>query len=148
VPKHVGDIFLYGKETDRPARAEFTTIKTSDYDTKLKHFLDCLGSFAGERLGEEETGRIPSVTAALSINWRFPDDTPLEHRKRLIQEQRTLALLSIWPNLPMGALDGRSPRQASSVARSACRRSTRSILPRCASSRSRRPGKCGWKPTR
>jgi tetratricopeptide (TPR) repeat protein len=112
VPKHVGDIFLYGKETDRPARAEFTAIKTSDYDAKLKHFLDLLGPLAGEKLGEEETGRIPSVTAALSINWRFPDDTPVEVRKKLIQEQRTLALLSIWPNLPMGALDGRSPRQA------------------------------------
>ena len=29
-----------------------------------------------------------------------------------MQEQRTLSLLSIWPNLPMSALDGKSPRQA------------------------------------
>lgn len=112
VPKHVGDIFLYGKETDRPARAEFTAIKTSDYDAKLKSFLDILGPLAGDRLSEEETGRIAAVTAALSINWRFPEDTPAELRKKLIQEQRTLSLLSIWPNIPMGALDGRSPRQS------------------------------------
>jgi tetratricopeptide (TPR) repeat protein len=112
VPKVVGEVLLYGKETDRPARAEFTATKSTDYDAKVKHFLDCLGSLAGERLGEEETGRMPSVTAALSINWRFPDDTPADLRKRLIQEQRTLALLSIWPNLPMGVLDGKSPRQA------------------------------------
>jgi Flp pilus assembly protein TadD len=112
VPKQIGEMLLYGKETDRPARAEFTTIKTADYDAKLKHFLEVLGPVAGEKLSEEETGRIASVTAALSINWRFPDDTPLDVRKRLVQEQRTLSLLSIWPNLPMGALDGRSPRQA------------------------------------
>jgi hypothetical protein len=29
-----------------------------------------------------------------------------------MQEQRTLSLLSIWPNLPMGVLDGKTPRAA------------------------------------
>jgi hypothetical protein len=112
VPKVLGEALLYGKETDRPARAEFTTIKSADFDTKLKHFLEVLGPLAGDKLGEEETGRISAVSAALSINWRFPDETPVDLRKKLMHEQRTLALLSIWPNLAMGALDGRSPRQA------------------------------------
>jgi len=112
VPKVCGELLLYGKETDRPARAECSLIKSAEYDAKLKAFLEVLGAQAGEKLGEEETGRISAVAAALSINWRFPDDTPPEVRKRLMQEQRTLSLLSIWPNLPMGVLDGRSPRQA------------------------------------
>jgi tetratricopeptide (TPR) repeat protein len=112
VPKVLGEMALYGKETDRPARAEFTAVKSSDFDSRLKHLLDLLGSFAGEKLGEEETGRMSAVAAALSINWRFPDDTSVEIRKKLMQEQRTLALLSIWPNLPMGVLDGKTPRQA------------------------------------
>jgi hypothetical protein len=112
VPKVLGEALLYGKETDRPARAEFTTIKAADFDSKVKHFLEVLGPLAGEKLGDEETGRISAVSAALSINWRFPDETPPDLRKRLMQEQRTLALLSIWPNLPMGVLEGKSPRQA------------------------------------
>jgi hypothetical protein len=112
VPKVLGEMLLYGKETDRPARVEFTAIKNGEFDGKLKHLLEVLGSWAGEKLGEEETGRIAAVAAALSINWRFPDDAPVELRKRLMQEQRTLSLLSIWPNLPMGVLDGKSPRQA------------------------------------
>src|SRR6202008_3914466 len=66
----------------------------------------------GEKTAEEETGRISAVTAALSINWRFPDDAPADLRKRLMQEHRTQTLLSIWPNLPMGVLDGKSPRQS------------------------------------
>jgi hypothetical protein len=53
-----------------------------------------------------------AVAAALAISWRFPDDTPLELRKRMIQEHRTQVLLSIWPNLPMGALGGKTPRVA------------------------------------
>jgi hypothetical protein len=112
VPKVLGEIALYGKETDRPARAEFTAVKAADFDSRIKHLLDVLSSFAGEKLGEEETGKMSAVAAALSINWRFPDDTPMELRKKLMQEQRTLALLSIWPNLPMGVLDGKTSRQA------------------------------------
>jgi tetratricopeptide (TPR) repeat protein len=112
VPKVLGEMLLYGKETDRPARVEFTTIKSSDFDAKLKHLVEVLGQWAGEKIGEEESGRISAVAAALSINWRFPDGTPADVRKRLMQEQRTLSLLSIWPNLPMGVLDGKTSRQA------------------------------------
>lgn len=112
VPRLLGSLLLYGKETDRPARLEFVTLKMSDYEARLKQLVEVGGPLLGEKLSEEETGRASAVAAALSINWRLPDETPPDVRKRLVQEQRTLGLLSIWPNLPMGALDGRSPRQA------------------------------------
>ena len=54
VPKVLGEMLLYGKETDRPARVEFTAIKSADFESKLKHFADVLGPFAGEKL---ERGR-------------------------------------------------------------------------------------------
>jgi hypothetical protein len=112
VPKVVGEVLLYGKETDRPARVEFASVKTADFEAKLKHLVDLLGPLAGEKLGEEESGRVAAVSAAMAVNWRFPDDTPADFRRRLVQEHRTQTLLSIWPNLPMGVLDGKSPRQA------------------------------------
>lgn len=112
VPKVLGEMALYGKETDRAARVEFSAVKTADFDSRVKHLTELLGPLCGEKLGEEETGRVSAVAAALSINWRFPDDTPLDLRKKMMQEQRTLALLSIWPNLPMGLLDGKTSRQA------------------------------------
>ena len=112
VPKVLGEALLYGKETDRPARVEFTAIKTPDFESRLKSLRDLLGSQLGEKLGEEETGRVAAASAALAINWRFPDDTPADFREKLIREHRTQTLLSIWPNLPMGALDGKTPRQA------------------------------------
>ncbi|HEX5105736.1 MAG TPA: hypothetical protein VFV87_18075, partial [Pirellulaceae bacterium] len=111
VPKVLGELWLYGKETDRLARVEFTSIKTADFAAKLKHLEEALGPHAGKQEKEEETGRIAAAAAALAINWRFPDDTPVELRKKLIEEHRTQTLLSIWPNLPMGVLDGKSPRQ-------------------------------------
>ena len=111
ITKVLGELLLYGKETDRPARVEFSSIKTPDFAAKLKHLTDVVGQFAGEKLKEEETGRVSAAAATLAINWRFPDDAPPELRKKLIQEHRAQTLLSIWPNLPMGVLDGKSPRQ-------------------------------------
>jgi hypothetical protein len=111
ITKVLGEILLYGKETDRPARVELTSIKTPDFAAKLKHLTDVLGQFAGEKVKEEESGRVSAAAATLAINWRFPDDTPADVRRKMIQEHRAQTLLSIWPNLQMGVLDGRSPRQ-------------------------------------
>lgn len=112
VPKVMGEVLLFGKQTDRDARIEFVTVKTSDYDARVKALQDAVGKFLGAKQGEEITGKMAAVAAALSINWRFPDETPLDLRKRLIQEHRTQILLSIWPNLPMGYLSDKTPRVA------------------------------------
>ncbi len=112
VPKVMGEVLLYGKQTDKGARLEFVTIKTSDYDAKLKALQEAVGTFLGPKQSDEVSGKMAAVAAALAINWRFPDQTPLDVRKRMVQEQRTQVLLSIWPNIPMGHLSGKSPRVA------------------------------------
>jgi hypothetical protein len=112
VPKIVGELMLFGKQTDRDARAEFTTIKSSDFEAKLKSLREATGPLLGEQVSEEVTGKMPAASVALSANWRFPDDTPLDVRQKMVTEHRTQALLSVWPNLPMGILNGKSPRVA------------------------------------
>jgi hypothetical protein len=112
VPKILGEVVLYGKETDRPARVEFVSPKTGDYSSKVAGLVALLGELAGDKLSEEKSGEISSVAAALMINWRFPENTPVDVRKRMMQEYRTAALLSIYPNLTLSVLDGKTPRQA------------------------------------
>jgi len=112
VPKILGELLLYGKETDRAARVEFVTPKTSDYSTKTAALLATLGDLAGEKISEEKSGEMSNVAAALMINWRFPENTPVDVRKRMMAEYRTSALLSIYPNLTLSVLDGKTPRQA------------------------------------
>lgn len=112
VPKIYGELLLYGRETDRPARVEFISPKSPDYAARTAALLTALGEWAGEKQAEEKTGEISSVAAALMINWRFPETTPADLRQRLMTEHRTAALLSIYPNLALGALGGKTPRQA------------------------------------
>jgi len=112
VPKVMGEVLLFGKQTDKAARLELVTVKTSDYDAKVKALQSAVGQYLGPKEHEEVSGKMAAVAAALAINWRFPDETPLDVRKRMIQEHRMQVLLSIWPNIPMGYLGGKSPRVA------------------------------------
>jgi tetratricopeptide (TPR) repeat protein len=112
VPKVMGEALLFGKQTDRPARVEFSAIKTADYEARLKALQEAIGQFLGPKEAEDVSGKMSAGGAALAINWRFPDDAPVELRKKMVQEHRTQVLLSIWPNLPMGSLGGKTPRVA------------------------------------
>ncbi|MDX1948371.1 MAG: hypothetical protein SFU86_23480 [Pirellulaceae bacterium] len=112
IPHVVGEALLYGKQTDRDARIEFSSAKTADYEAKLKALREAVGSFLGDKVSDEVSGKLLAASVALTINWRFPDETPDELRQKMIQEHRTQSLLSVWPNLPMSALDGKTPRVA------------------------------------
>jgi hypothetical protein len=112
IPKVMGEVLLFGKQTDRNARLEFVSVKKSDYEARLKALHDAVGQFLGPKEADEVSGKMSAAAAALAINWRFPDDTPMDIRKRMIEEHRTQVLLSIWPNLPMSSLGGKTPRVA------------------------------------
>ncbi|HUE69554.1 MAG TPA: hypothetical protein VMP01_01590 [Pirellulaceae bacterium] len=116
VPTVIGELMLFGKQTDRAARVEMSLIKTAEYDARKRLLEDALGQFSAGLEKEEETGRVASVAAALSLSWRLPDNTPNELRKALVAEHRRNILLHVWPDLPQGVLDGKSLRQAAADA--------------------------------
>lgn len=116
VPTIVGELFLFGKQTDRSARVEMPLIKDERFDAGKRMLEEALGQFQAGLEKEEETGRVARVAAALSLSWRLPDNTPLALRKSLVAEHRRNILLNVWPDLPQGVLDGKSLRQAAADA--------------------------------
>ncbi len=116
VPTVIGELMLFGKQTDRPARVEMSLIKTEEYDSRKRLLEEALGQFNTGPEKEEETGRVSRVAAALSLSWRLPDNTPQELRKQLVAEHRRNILLGVWPDLSQGVLDGKSIRQAAADA--------------------------------
>lgn len=116
VPTVVGELLLFGKQTDRQARVEMSLIKNDQYDPRKRMLEEVLGQFSGGLQSEEETGRVASVAAALSLSWRLPDNTPNELRKQMVAEHRRNILLNVWPDLPQGVLDGKTLRQAAADA--------------------------------
>jgi hypothetical protein len=49
---------------------------------------------------------------ALNWRWQLPRDTPPDVRRRLMDEERRMAIVERWPSLPLPALGGKSARDA------------------------------------
>ena len=112
IPVILGELQLFGKQTDRSARVEFSALKTADFDAKIAALQEVLAPDGATREGEEVAGKITRLGAALSSNWRLPDAMPLPERKKLLEAHKTQVLLNVFPDLPQGVLDGKSLRQA------------------------------------
>ncbi len=112
VPTVLGELYLFGKQTDRRARLEFTVPRKHDFDARKAVCSEVLDELATPTDAEEVVDEIDAVTSALTWNWRFPDDTPRDVREQLIAEQQRDVLLETWPEQPLGVLDGKTPAEA------------------------------------
>lgn len=113
-PVVVGEMYLFGRQTDREARLEFTTTRTRDFAEKTAVLADLLGDLSGAAQSEKVIRQISATGAALTWNWRLPDDTPAPRRAELVNQERENVILNKWPELPLSVLDGKSPSQAAS----------------------------------
>lgn len=109
IPNILGELYLYGRETDREARLEFVTIKCPDYERKMEVLTQFVQQHCGELIQEESIGQIPARAAAMTWRWRLPDDTPRVKREALIGEKRREMNLNVWPETPLGCLGGKRP---------------------------------------
>ncbi len=111
IPNVLGEMYLYGRETDRPARVEFVAIKADDYEQARRQFEKLLGDYASPLEGEEAVQGMPAEEVAMQWRWRLPDDTSAATRASLVEEKRRDVYLNTWPNTPLEVLDGKTPTE-------------------------------------
>ncbi len=111
IPRVLGELLFYGRQTDRAARIEFTAPQLDDWAQRLQTVRSLIGSHLQGEPVEEFVGWMNRNAAILAVNWRFPDDTPEDQRKTLILEQRKHLLLNVLPDAPQAGLDGATLRQ-------------------------------------
>jgi tetratricopeptide (TPR) repeat protein len=114
VPNVLGQAFLFGRETDRQARVEFITTRTSDFHVKSDVIRKLLGEYGGEVESEQAVGQVDAARAAMGWRWRLPDDVPPEVRAQLISDKHRDMHLNVWPETPLPQLNGKSPVEAAS----------------------------------
>lgn len=111
VPNQLGQVLLFGKQTDREARLELLL-----YRPELAAARRILDEAMGESLAapaeEKVLGHLGQVEHALSWHWRLPDDTPEEVRLKLQRDERRSLVLDRWPQLAQPIFGGRTPEQA------------------------------------
>ena len=112
VPHVLGEMFVFGKQTDREARLEYSLTRTDDFESRQTALRDLLGDLLAPADKAEVTGEVSMVGHALSWSWRWPDDSPHELRESLIRDQRRDTIFQVWPNLPLSVLGGKRPSEA------------------------------------
>jgi hypothetical protein len=111
VPRILTYVVLFGRETDRAARVEMRVPKSD----AMQQVRSRLADVAGDLLTSEETEEILDTASRLQMALaplRYcPPGTPFVARQRILEEATQHDLLQQWPDIPLSALDDKSPRQ-------------------------------------
>jgi hypothetical protein len=114
VPRLAGVLAIYGRQTDRPERLEFTIDKGPNFGAATAALKEIGGDALGDSIEETVVGSVSRTELALNWRWHPPRDTPPELRRKLIEEERRAAIVDRWPTIPQLALAGKSPQEAAS----------------------------------
>ena len=112
MPSVLGQLLLFGRETDRAARLVIVGL-TKTHADPVKAMLR---QIAGDTLGPEPEETLMAKTSAshlkIAHRWVPPRGAPRDQIDALLIRDFRDTLLSRWPDDPLGALGGRSLRQA------------------------------------
>ncbi len=112
VSRFLGQAVLYGRQTDCEARLELIGVATGDLERTKALLGEIAGDALAEEMKEEVMGRLSASEDLLHHKWRPPKDVTKEQLDTLIADHQREALLNRWPQLELGILDGKSPREA------------------------------------
>ena len=116
VPDALCDFYVFGRETDKPARLELTVSRRRWPDVQ-KSLDEVCGEFITGEPQENVVEKTDLLEDTLTWALRFPAETPAEVRAKLQDEKRREINLEIWPTIPQTALDGKAPQDVSADAK-------------------------------
>lgn len=112
VPRLVGVMALFGRQTDRREHLELTIDQGPAFDATIATLQQITGDSLGGMVAERVVGQVAAFVQALNARWQFPTDTPRDARRRLLAALRHAAIVECWPDVRRPALDGKTPREA------------------------------------
>ncbi|MCI0491478.1 MAG: hypothetical protein L0Z07_00910 [Planctomycetes bacterium] len=113
LPRLVGVIAIYGRQTDRGERLELMVDKGPAFEASTSALKEIVGNTLGNLVEEQLVDKVSPIELALDSRCYFPRDTPPEVRRRLLAEERHAAIVERWPDVPQRVLGGVTPRDAS-----------------------------------
>ena len=112
IPRFLGQVMLFGKQTDREARLELVGLLASELPA-AKTLLTGVGGEWLDAAGEEKSiGQTSASEDLLKPQWRPPRGLSMAQLKEFLIAYHRQALLQRWPNMKLGCLDGKTPREA------------------------------------
>lgn len=115
-PRIAGILSYFGRQTDRPERLELVCDRDDAFDETLALVAEIAGDALGAADGDETVGQSAAGEIGLRSRWRFPDDTPVADRRRVIAAEQRRVLSEEWPAKAMKKLADKSPADAAKEA--------------------------------
>ena len=112
LPCVLGNLVLFGKQTDREARLEALIPRSNQFDSTIARITEILGDLLGEASDPEPVASSPRFITEIVGSVRFPDSAKREKREELVNEIRTNAIMNKWVDSPAPELKNKTPREA------------------------------------
>lgn len=112
IPNVLGQALLFGKQTDREARLELVNISGDQLSQVRQIVLDTAGDSVESEPQKETLGHWSASQKLLRTAWYPPRDVKPEQMKAFVDQHVREAIFDRWPELKLGVLDGRTPREA------------------------------------
>ena len=113
-PRIIGQLALFGRETDRPARAEFLVERTVDLPNRVRALQEIAGEFLGMIEREEILGNIPSLRLVLNAERVLPTTLAANERVAFVEAESKRKVLESLPKLSFPELGGKSMLEVAS----------------------------------
>jgi hypothetical protein len=107
-PNVLAQLWLFGRETDRPPRLEVEVLRT-DLDRVQALLSVVAGDVLGTAGAEEVFDAASQEQLLFTPRFQVPENTPTEDVRRLLREHRRWAVLEAWPQMPQAHLGGSKP---------------------------------------
>jgi tetratricopeptide (TPR) repeat protein len=116
VPNLVAQITILDEDEVESQRAYVVGQEGQAFETAVQQFAETAGDLVvpaePETDDEDSTPLLPRELSALLWRWQLPEKTPLGVGRRLETEKFRQVTMQVWPDSPLSALAGKTPRQA------------------------------------
>lgn len=110
-PRALGEVLLYGKETDREARLEFLVIRSPEFDRRIAMLKNVCGNLLGAEVKQEKEGDALRVLELMTPRTRLPSDVSRSQLDEIVQAQWRHIFQTAWPDLRQGTFGGKTLRE-------------------------------------
>ena len=111
MPRLLGQALLFGRQTDREARLDVMGVAGDELAAVAGMVRQAAGDAVDPQPKEEVVGHWSASQKLMRPAWQPPRDIAPERLRSLLDQYQRDAILNQWPDLKLGILDGRSPRE-------------------------------------
>jgi hypothetical protein len=112
MPRVIGHALLFGRQTDREARLEVMSVAADELADANRMVREAVGDVVPQEPQQDVVGSWSASQKLLRASWQPPRGMMPDQFRSLMAEHARDAVLRAWPELKLGVLDGRSPKEA------------------------------------